>query len=198
MRLSNERYEEIKETICEFLCDYDVKKLPVDVFDLARRMKVKIVYASEILKKYPNKINEYMIYSYPHSYLYYDAVEQRFIIYLDDVGTKKRRQRFSLAHELIHIILGHTEQNLKNESEANFGATYLLAPTCLALMDQGALEMFDPNILMEIFDVSYSEAQIVARYFENRVFYDNPIQPYEKELIARFGKSFIKRFKIYK
>lgn len=198
MRLTNKRYEEIKETICDFLSDYDIDRLPINVFELAKKMKIKVIYASEILKKHPKKVDEYVIFSFPHSYLHYDEKEQRFIIYLDDIGTKIKRQRFSMAHEIMHIILGHTEQSPKNEAEANFGATYLLAPTSLALINGAFMPLTDPTIVMNIFDVSFSEAEIAVRYFENRMFCNSDIKPYEKELNDRFRKSFYKLLNIYK
>lgn len=37
MRLTNKRYEEIKETICDFLFDYDIDRLPINVFELAKK-----------------------------------------------------------------------------------------------------------------------------------------------------------------
>ena len=90
-----------------------------------------------------------------------------------------------MAHEIMHIILGHTEQSSKNEAEANFGATYLLAPTSLALINGAFMPLTDPTIVMNIFDVSFSEAEIAVRYFE-------------KELNDRFRKSFCKLLNIYK
>ena len=198
MRLTNERYEEIKKEICNSLFDYDIDTLPIDVFDLAKRMKIKIVKASEILKKHPEKLNQYALYSYPHSYLHYNKEEQQFIVYLDDVGTKKQRQRFSLAHEIIHIILGHTEQNIQNEAEANFGATYLLAPTSFVLIKGAYSYLLSPEIVMEIFDVSYSEAKIVVSYFENRRYCDSQIEQYEIDTINRFKKSFNRRLDVFK
>lgn len=198
MRLTNERYEEIKETICDFLCDYDVDKLPIDVFELANKMKVKIVRSSELIQKYPKKINEYQIFSFPPSYLFYDSKEQRFLIFLDDYGIKIKRQRFSIAHEIMHIILGHTEQSPRNETEANFGATYLLAPTSLALIEGAFTPLTDPIIVMDIFDVSFSEAEIVVRYFENRFFCNSDYKSYEKEINRRFGKSFCEKLNNYK
>jgi len=169
MRLTNKRYEEIKREICDFLFDYDVVTLPIDVFELAKRMKLKIVKASELLKKYPEKLNQYVFYSLPHSYLHYNKEEQQFIVYIDDLGTKKQRQRFSLAHEIMHIILGHIEQSPQNEAEANFGATYLLAPTSFVLIKGAYSYLMDPDIVRKMFDVSYSEAKIVISYFENRL-----------------------------
>ena len=169
MRLSNQRYEEIKIEIANLLEDYNVRELPIDVFALAKKTNVKIIFASELLGKYPKKLNEYMIFTYPDSYLVYNQTLQQFVIYLDDIGTKKKRQRFSLAHELMHIVLGHFEQNAQNEAEANFGATYLLAPTSLALIEQKEYYLLDPEMISKIFDVSMSESQIVARYNSKRL-----------------------------
>ena len=190
MRLSDQRYEQIKMAIADFLEDYDVKKIPVDVFDLAKKMQIKIVLASEILHNYPKKIGKYVLFKYPHSYLYYDPDAQKFIIYIDDVETKKKRQRFSLAHELLHIILGHTEQNEENESEANFGATYLLAPTSLALIRIEEETMFIPEIIEDIFDVSGPEAEIIVRYNSNRVLLpDLNEKDYEKTINGLLRES---------
>ena len=199
MRLSDQRYEQIKMAIADFLEDYDVKKIPVDVFDLAKKMQIKIVLASEILQKYPKKIDEYVLFKYPHSYLYYDPDAQKFIIYIDDVGTKKKRQRFSLAHELMHIILGHTEQNEENESEANFGATYLLAPTSLALIRIEEETMFIPEMIEDIFDVSGPEAEIIVRYNSNRVsLSDLNEKDYEKTINGLLKESLNKRISRYR
>ncbi len=198
MRLSNQRYEEIKMAIANFLEDYDVKKIPVDVFGLAEKMKIKIVFSSEILKKHPKKVDEYVLFNYPHSYLYYDPDSQRLIIYIDDLGTKRRRQRFSLAHELMHIILGHTEQNEENESEANFGATYLLAPTSLALIRIEEDELFTSGMVEDIFDVSAPEADIIVRYNSNRVSLpDLNEKEYEKTINGLLKESLNKRISRY-
>ncbi len=198
MRLSDQRYEDIKIAIANFLEDYNVKKIPVDVFDLAEKMKIKIVFSSEIIKKHPKKVDEYKLFTYPHSFLYYDPDSQRLIVYIDDLGTKKKRQRFSLAHELMHIILGHTEQNEKNESEANFGATYLLAPTSLALIKLEDEALFIPEIVMDIFDVSASEAEIIVRYNSNRVSLpDLNEKDYEKTINGLLKESLNKRISRY-
>ena len=194
MRLSDQRYEQIKITIANFLEDYDVKTIPIDVFEIAKQMRIKIVFASEILKKHPKKIDAYCLFKFPHSYLYYDNDAQQLIIYIDDIGTKKKRQRFSLAHELMHIILGHTEQNETNEAEANFGATYLLAPTSLALARSNDERMFVPSKLEKIFDVSGSEAEIIARYNSNRVaLVDLKEKEYEKKINGLLIASLDKR-----
>lgn len=169
MRLSEKRYEEIKKEIANFYEDYNIKKLPINVFEIAKKMKIDIIFASYYRKKRHKKVSEYALFSLPESMLCYNKKDQKFIVYIDDICTKKKRQRFSLAHELMHIILGHNEQNSKNELEANFGATYLLAPTSLALLDADYGYLLCPEIVADIFNVSLSEAFIITKYNDNRV-----------------------------
>lgn len=198
MRLTNRRYEEIKRTVGEFLEDYDISKIPVDVFGLARKMQIKIVFASKLLKKHPKKIDEYVLFKYPNSFLYYNPDNQQFAIYIDDVGNKKRRQRFSLAHELMHIILGHTEQNEQNETEANFGATYLLAPTSLVLVMPKEDALLLPEVVSDIFDVSLPAAIVAVRYNLNRLSLSNLDESkYEKMINNLLRESFILQVRKY-
>ncbi len=169
MKLKDERYEEIKQTVADLLEDYDVKELPIDLFGLAKKMKVNITLSSELLKKHPKKISEYKLMHYPNSFLIYNPTDQQYVIYIDDLGTREKRQRFSLAHELMHIILNHQEQSERNEKEANFGASYLLAPTSLVLIQASNENLLDVNVIAQIFDVSIPEAGVIVRYNKNRL-----------------------------
>ena len=56
MRLPDERYEEIKMEIAFTFEDYNVGGLPIDVFGLAEKMGVVVVYSSQILNKNKGKI----------------------------------------------------------------------------------------------------------------------------------------------
>ena len=198
MRLSYERYEEIKQTIANFLEDYDVRNLPVDVFELAKKMKIKIVFSTKLLKKHPNKIDEYFLFKYPHSFLYYNPVQQQIFIYIDDVGCKRERQRFSLAHELMHIILGHTEQNEENEAEANFGASYLLAPTSLTLVNPNNYILLNPAFVEQAFEVSAQAAEIICRYNENRLYCCDFMETdYERTINGLLGESLLIKIELY-
>ena len=138
------------------------------------------------------------MFAFPHSYLIYDPDKQKFIIYIDDIGTKKKRQRFSLAHELMHIILGHTEQNENNEAEANFGASYLLAPTSLALLELEDQYLFVPELVSDIFDISGAEAEIIVKYNSNRVsLQDLNEKDYEKTINGLLKESLNDRISRY-
>lgn len=154
MKLSPEAYRKIKIIIADVLEDYEITSIPIDIFDLARKMKIKVVLASEIVKKHPEKKEHFKQLEYPESLKLYDPKTDRFVIYINDLRAPKCRQRFSLAHEIIHIILGHKEQSELNEAEANFGARYLLLPASLVLEPEFNLDAVEPRHIAWIFDVS--------------------------------------------
>jgi len=190
MRLSNERYEKIKKEVAYIFEDYGVTSISIDVFEIARKMNIKVVFASEIIEKNKNKISEYTLFSFPQSYLHYNETEQRFYVYIDDVGTKINRQRFSLAHEIMHIRLGHQEQSERNEAEANFGAQYMLVPTSLALLDENHFLQEKENVKIN-FEVSIDVAEISVRYNHNRINYvDLKPRDYEEIINNQLGESF--------
>lgn len=193
MRLSEEKYEEIKMKIALVFEDYNVNELPIDIFGLAQKMGVIVVYASQIINRHKDKINEFILFNYPPSYLYYSNLKQKFFVYIDDVGTTTCRQRFSMAHELMHIILGHTEQNENNEAEANFGAQYMLAPTSLILLSRDNRMLEEAEFVKLVFGVSQPVAETVIRYNHNRLFYF-PLEEknYEEIINNQLGKSFNK------
>ena len=49
MRLAYSRYEEIKRIITDILVDYGIDTLPIDVFLLAKRMRIIVLKYSEFI-----------------------------------------------------------------------------------------------------------------------------------------------------
>ena len=193
MRLKDERYEEIKKEVAYIFEDYNVTDIAIDVFKIAEKMNIKVVYASEIIAKNKGKISEDGLYGFPPSYLHYNENEQRFYVYIDDVGTGINRQRFSMAHEIMHIRLGHQEQNAKNEAEANFGAQYMLSPTSLVLLDTEYLLLQEEDFIKCVFEVSGPVATTSTRYNYNRIHYfDLTPRDYEEIINSQLGNSFKK------
>jgi len=176
--ISWKRYEEIKQIVSEVFEDYKPKGLPIDIFGLAQLMGIKILYASEIIKE-NSKLSFNDIFAFPNSFLNYYDVDGVLVVYIDDIGCQKNRQRFSLAHELGHIILCHTDQNSKNEEEANFVAEYLLTPTSLVMINGAETHMQDALFLEYTFDVSSEVAFISTAHMENRLFLNIKTYDYE-------------------
>lgn len=164
MRLPSKRYNEIKRTVADLFEDYDVRTIPIDVFGLAEKMGIEIVYASECS---PDHLRDY--FDNVESFVAYYDVSQKYVVYLDDVNTGEKRQKFSLAHEIIHIVLNHKDQSEYNESEANFGAAYLLCPTSLAILSSTEELMISTKGIQSIFDMSLGLAEIAARQNKRRL-----------------------------
>lgn len=83
-------------------------------------------------------------------------------LYYDNRGNPYRR-RFTLAHELGHIILKHHSEETWEEREADYFASQLLAPTPLV-----ALCGRDPEIVGNVFYLSNAAAQIASRQPRHR------------------------------
>lgn len=122
-----------------------------------------------------------------------------------------KRQRFTCAHELGHILLGHVDELGKayrdphkednpHETDANIFASRLLAPS-IVLRDIGA---FTANDISRIFDISIEAARFRAKrlellmkreekYLETRNRSCFGISRYEREVEKQF-REFIEKF----
>jgi len=113
---------------------------------------------------------------------YYDDLKEFHIIYND--SRKHARIRFTIAHEIGHIVLGHKESNEENESEADFFARSLLVPIPIILFK----EISDEEIIMEEFDVSFQVASIVLNNVKSRLESGcKEFKDYEKKLLKQFN-----------
>jgi len=198
--ISWERYEEIKKRVSEVFEEYEPNGLTVDIFGLAQSMGIEILYASEMMNE-NSGINIYDVLSLPNSFLHYYDKDGVLVVYIDDVGCKRNRQRFSLGHEIGHIILGHTEQSPENEEEANFVAEYLLTPTSLVMVEGAGIYMQDPAFLEYAFDVSSDVASISADHMENRYLLNISTYKYEVVINNMYKDSLrrcIKKYENYK
>ena len=122
-----------------------------------------------------------------------------------------KRQRFTCAHELGHILLGHVDELGKayrdphkednpHETDANVFASRLLAPS-IVLRDIGA---FTANDISRIFDISIEAARFRAerlellmkreeKHLETRNRSCFGISRYEREVEKQF-REFIEKF----
>ena len=152
-------YDRSRDAAWDVLIRHEVKSLPVDIFGICRNERIALfTYSSgkEVIKSMG--LESHVVDN--------DAFSIGSIIFYDDTKPIKR-QRFSLAHELGHILL-HTDHKptVHNrephaddnpiENEANIFASRVLAPLCvLQLMDVNS-----PEEISELCEINISSALI--------------------------------------
>ncbi len=111
-------YDNINFTILEVYKKFNIHSFPLNCFEILKLCGMKVKKYSE---QNPQKKTQCLLYSD-------DAFKLKNTIYYND-NKPVGRTRFSLAHELGHIILGHSNSNLEiQEKEADVFASHILAP----------------------------------------------------------------------
>ncbi len=126
MRLSDDKYEELKQEVADLLETYSVKKYPINLRKLIDKMGVHLIKYSSLDDvarraarcKSDDSFNTWL-------------GNESFILFNDEKSNV--RIRYNLAHEIAHVWCEHREESEENEAEANFFAGYLLAPVPLVI-----------------------------------------------------------------
>lgn len=183
-------YKNVRNAAWQCLIDFKVSELPVNLMKIARKANIKVLKNSSVHELLPHESGASVL-----------DEEQWYIIY-DDENTK-RRSRFTIAHELGHIFLGH-ELTKKGyhartfdiskpavEQEADAFAARLLAPACVLW----GLNAHTVKEISEICNISHAAAKIRAErmktlYARNKFL----TSTLEKEVYKNF-EEYIQRMK---
>jgi Zn-dependent peptidase ImmA (M78 family) len=152
-------YDRSRDFAWDVLIRNEVKSLPVDIFEICRNERIAMfTYASGKDIIHSMNLESHMVDN--------DAFSIGSIIFYDD--TKPiMRQRFSLAHELGHILL-HTDHkptvhnrepsanDNPTENEANIFASRVLAPLCVLQF----MDINSPEEISELCGINISSALI--------------------------------------
>ncbi len=111
-----------------------------------------------------------------------DSENGRRIICYDD-SRNEARIRFTIMHEIGHILLQHREESDLARKMADYFAAYSLAPS--PLMDHYHCD--DYIDVIDTFDVSQDCAFYCFQRFNNWLHYGGGIKPYEKDLLYLFS-----------
>lgn len=99
----------------------EIREFPIDCIDVIRKLNIPLFRYSELSSK---KQRDCLRVSD-------DAFKLKGKIYYNDAFPYICRQRFTLMHEVGHILLGHVGDTMENDNEANFFASHFLAPRIL-------------------------------------------------------------------
>lgn len=179
MVLSSKRYDKIKDEIVDLYEDHGVCALPIDCIGLAQRMKVRLMAYSQLTKK---KLTAAYAMSSDGFLLPLECKltgQMEYVIYYNDDNCHER-QRFTIMHEIGHIVLDHCEESDLAEAEANFFAKYSLAPPPLV----NEIEVEDYYDMAIKFDLSLQCAMYCMKYYQKWLQYGPPdYEPVEWRMI---------------
>lgn len=177
-------YKKARNSAWQCLIDFNVTELPLKILGIAKNSGVKVVKNSEV-----NSLNGESGKSYINN-------NQWLIVYNDKESLQ--RCKFTIAHELGHIFLGHTLKNEQyartfdltksiEETEADIFASRLLAPACVLW----GLDLHTPQEIASLCDISLQAAQIRSErmqiLYERNKFLASPL---ERKVYENF-KEFI-------
>jgi Zn-dependent peptidase ImmA (M78 family) len=165
------------------LIDFSVSELPVKPVRIARAAGIKVIKNSAVNELQPHESGASLL------------IEGQWYIIYDDENTRQRC-RFTIAHELGHIFLGHelrkgyyartfNTSRPAIEQQADSFAARLLAPACVLW----ALNAHTAAEISSLCDISNYAAQIRAErmtvlYSRNKFL----TSPLEKAVYKNFGE----------
>lgn len=156
IKLSSNRCEQIKKTVVKMFQDYGVSCVPINGFEIASKMGVKIIPFSA----FPTSVSNLMFKKSEDGFSVKFDYGQ-WIIYYNDAKDYGRVNN-TIMHEIGHIVLNHTEDSELAEKEVKFFAKYALAPPVLI----HKLKLFDAYEVMKIFEISFEAADYAYRYYQ--------------------------------
>jgi len=144
-----------------------VDKLPVDIVTICRRCKNTQIIPYSKAAPYAEMLGLDLPIDAPSEMAYTYRIEPvegpviHLLLYNDEYYQNAARLRFTLAHELGHIVLKHRKSGWTEEAETNTFAQHLLCPEPLVetLREIGTNEW----LISSAFGVSMSTARIVLQ-----------------------------------
>ena len=182
----NFNYFNVRNNAWEFLIKNKVNAYPLDLSKILRQNNW-YVCDYQTFAEYKHVSRKEVVKLNPDGFTAQD-VNKNFLICYNEQNTRQRI-RFTICHEIGHIVLGHLYKGEKLEKEANMFAARILMPMILIK----ELKINAPSELAKLCDVSIEAAQFrLKRYEEIRSrerFYTNPL---EKQLYKQL-KDFLEK-----
>ncbi len=185
MRLDDATYEFIKQEVVHLFITHDVSCIPINGFELAYKMGIKLIPYSVLPAHNRNKLIEASKDSF-----FLETFDQETIYFNDEMmEINYARVNMSLLHEIGHDVLGHTglkENEEVEETEAGFFARYAAAPPPL-------VHRIRPSSARDIelhFQLSREAACNAYHYYQKWLHYGSPdYLDYEEMLLSLFDSN---------
>ena len=179
--MNYEKYKNARNASWQCLIDYNIDSLPVKVSRIAKQTDIVLLKNSVV-----NLLSE------NESGITLMQDDKLYIVYADEQSPQ--RCRFTIAHELGHIFLGHLFSKDGNgfattddaERLANVFARDLLSPACVL----HELHATDAAAIANLCDISLEaatyRAERMAELERRNAFYLHPLERQVKEQFANF------------
>ena len=156
--------ERLLNTILDIYIRAGINAFPIDCFKIAQSLKIPLHKYSELTEKKKQKCftvsdNAFKLYGE---------------IFYNDSFPHKGRQRFTLMHEIGHIIFEHSGETQENEDEADAFASNSLAPRIM--IHKYRCETSDQ--IHDLFGLSYDASNRALVSYRN--WYENIAQTTHK------------------
>ena len=138
-------YKGIRNSAWQCLTDFKIDSLPVDVLKITRAAGIRVIKNSDVHDLLPGERGK----------AYYNGVNW-FIIYDNTQSTEL--SRFTIAHELCHIFLGHALTYAQYSNVQEFG----IKPKAEEQADAFAIRLLCPSAVIMALDIQ--DAESIAKY----------------------------------
>lgn len=178
------QYKNARNASWQCLIDYKVNSLPVKVSQIAKQADIVLLKNSAVNLLSENESGTTLMQN-----------DKLYIIYADKQSPQ--RCRFTIAHELGHIFLGHLFSKDGNgfattddaEHSANVFARDLLAPACVLHELQALTSAAIANLCNISLEAATYRAERMSELERRNAFYLYPLEKQVKEQFAEFIKK---------
>ena len=184
--ITGEHYAEMDKLALSFLIDYNLYEFPLDVFKIAKEilhaelikyssldpLQLEYIKSKEALKK-GFTITERL-----------DNGDKRYKIFYND-ESNIYFQRFTIGHEIKHILLG--EESFSNDAEilADYFSKALQAPKCLVI----SFEIYTQEECIDMFSLGYESSGYWISGIKNRISkYGKDLFDYERNYMTLYNE----------
>ena len=162
IRLSYDRYEEIKRIAVNMLVQHGITCFPINAFDIAAKMGIAVIPYSAFS---PDK--RQLLLKESNDGFSIKLSTGEWLIYYNDSIENYGRVNNTIMHEIGHIVLDHTEDSELAETEVRFFAKYALVPPPIVRQ----LGIVSYTQIIKAFNVSIEAAKNAMDYYSKWMVY---------------------------
>lgn len=178
IRIPKKVYDKIEAAVVGLFVELNISSFPIDPFDIVKRKGYILHTYSELL----SEVRQELVQRKLEATSMFNPVLGTYMIYYDETKSLGRI-RFTIMHEVGHIVLGHKQESDLAKMMANYFAAYSLAPSPI-IMQYNCENSQD---IAEAFDISMESADHTYKRYKNWYDYGGPMREYENELIELFN-----------